>query len=131
MAPRYPDREAARSDLWLEERSLRFSIESHNIESQYIESQYIESHTIESHTIESHTIESQYIESHTIESQILDADGLADRAGRISRMRKAASLGCPRLPLLYVPRRNRDVCPDAVLAVSHNRALNCPDCVEY
>ena len=106
MAPRYPDREAARSDLWLEERSLRFSIESHNIESQYIE-------------------------SHTIESQILDADGLADRAGRISRMRKAASLGCPRLPLLYVPRRNRDVCPDAVLAVSHNRALNCPDCVEY
>ena len=111
MAPRYPDREAARSDLWLEERSLRFSIESHNIESQYIES---------------HTIE-----SHTIESQILDADGLADRAGRISRMRKAASLGCPRLPLLYVPRRNRDVCPDAVLAVSHNRALNCPDCVEY
>ena len=121
MAPRYPDREAARSDLWLEERSLRFSIESHNIESQYIESQYIESHTIES----------QYIESHTIESQILDADGLADRAGRISRMRKAASLGCPRLPLLYVPRRNRDVCPDAVLAVSHNRALNCPDCVEY
>ena len=121
MAPRYPDREAARSDLWLEERSLRFSIESHNIESQYIES-----HTIESHTIESHTIE-----SHTIESQILDADGLADRAGRFSRMRKAASLGCPRLPLLYVPRRNRDVCPDAVLAVSHNRALNCPDCVEY
>ena len=111
MAPRYPDREAARSDLWLEERSLRFSIESHNIESQYIES--------------------QYIESHTIESQILDADGLADRAGRFSRMRKAASLGCPRLPLLYVPRRNRDVCPDAVLAVSHNRALNCPDCVEY
>ena len=121
VAPRYPDREAARSDLWLEERSLRFSIESHNIESQYIESQYIESHTIES----------QYIESHTIESQILDADGLADRAGRFSRMRKAASLGCPRLPLLYVPRRNRDVCPDAVLAVSHNRALNCPDCVEY
>lgn len=60
-----------------------------------------------------------------------DKDGLAYRSKPFSRMRKAPSLGYQRLPQLHVPGRNLAVCPDAVLAVSNNRALNCPDSVEY
>ena len=60
-----------------------------------------------------------------------DTDGLAYRPKPFSRMRKAASLGYQRLPVLHVPGRNLAVCPDAVLAVSNDRALDCPDCVEY
>ena len=60
-----------------------------------------------------------------------DKDGLAYPPKPFSRMRKAPSLGYQRLPVLHVPGRNLDVCPVAVLAVSNDRALNCPDCVEY
>lgn len=53
------------------------------------------------------------------------------RAKPLGRMRKAASLGCQRQPLLPVPRRNRDVCPDAAWPLSTDRALSCRYCVEY
>ena len=44
---------------------------------------------------------------------------------------KDSSRGYPLLPLLPVRRRNRDVYPDAVLAVAKDRSLIRPDCVEY